>query len=107
MNADKNGKWVETLDISEELWKRIMQETLNGIVKLLGSVEKLMHNDGDEAGSNRSADNASIRRVEFHNRRRILGRRDPRNRGGHSGTCQKIVVWSRRDTAFSVHQSSC
>jgi AbiV family abortive infection protein len=49
MLKDKNGKWVETLEITEELWKKIMQETLNGIIKLLDSVEKLLQNGGNEA----------------------------------------------------------
>ena len=49
MLKDKHGKWVETLDVTEEVWKNIMQETLNGIVKLLDSAEKLLQNDGDKA----------------------------------------------------------
>lgn len=44
------------------------------------------HDDGDEARSNRSSDNASIRRVELHDRRRLLGRRNPWGRGRHSRT---------------------
>jgi AbiV family abortive infection protein len=45
----KDGKWVETLEITEELWKRMMQETLNGIFGLLDSVERLLQNGGNEA----------------------------------------------------------
>jgi len=46
---DAKGKWVEDLEISEELWKTIMQETLSGVIALTKSVEKLLSNGGDTA----------------------------------------------------------
>lgn len=49
MLKDKNGKWVETLEITEDLWKKMMQETLNGVFKLLDSAEKHLDNGGNEA----------------------------------------------------------
>jgi len=48
MLKDKNGKWVELLEITEDLWKRSIQETLNGVLKLLESAEKLLDNGGNE-----------------------------------------------------------
>lgn len=49
MLKDKDGKWVENLEIAEELWKRTIEETLHGTVRLLQSAEKLLEGGGDEA----------------------------------------------------------
>jgi AbiV family abortive infection protein len=49
MLKDKNGKWVETLEVTEELWIKMMQETLNGILMILDSVEKLLKTGGNSA----------------------------------------------------------
>jgi len=49
MLKDKNGNWVEILQISEELWRKIVQETLNGVFKLLDSAEILLDNEGNKA----------------------------------------------------------
>jgi hypothetical protein len=47
MLKDEKNKWVEELEISEDLWKKIMHETLSGILALVDSVEKLLNNGGD------------------------------------------------------------
>ena len=47
MLKGKDGKWVENLELVEELWKQIMQETLNDIFALIDSVEKLLKNGGN------------------------------------------------------------
>ena len=44
---DSKNRWVEDLELSEELWKSMMHETLSGILALLDSVEKLLNNGGD------------------------------------------------------------
>lgn len=44
---DANGKWVEELPISIELWMRIMNETRQGVLALLDSAQKLLENKGD------------------------------------------------------------
>jgi len=46
---NKKGRWVEILEITEELWKKMMQETLFGVIELLNSAEKLLQNGGSEA----------------------------------------------------------
>ena len=46
---DKNGKWVEYLEITEDLWKKTIQETLFGILKMLESAERLLQSEGHEA----------------------------------------------------------
>lgn len=43
------NKWVQFLEIPEDLWKKIMQETLNGILVLLDSSKKLLSNNGNQA----------------------------------------------------------
>lgn len=48
MLKDKKG-WVKILEINEKLWKEMMQATLQGIIKLLESVERLLNNGGNEA----------------------------------------------------------
>lgn len=47
MLKDARGKWVEYLSINEALWRTMMQETLNGVIALIDSVEKLLNNSGD------------------------------------------------------------
>ena len=37
------------LEIKEELWQKSIQETLNGVIMLLNSAEKLLENGGNEA----------------------------------------------------------
>jgi len=49
MLKDKNGNWVRILEITEELWKKMMQETLNGVIKLLESAQRLLDSGGNEA----------------------------------------------------------
>ena len=49
MLKDKNRKSVKNREITEELWKRSIQETLKGIMKMLDSAEKLLQSGGDEA----------------------------------------------------------
>jgi AbiV family abortive infection protein len=49
MLKDKKGRWVKILEINEKLWKEMMQETLQGIIKLLESVDRLLNNGGNEA----------------------------------------------------------
>jgi len=49
MLKDARGRWVEELEISEALWRTMMQETLNGVLALTDSVEKLLNNGGDAA----------------------------------------------------------
>jgi len=49
MLKDKKGKWVKILEITDELWKKMMQETLAGVFKLLESADKLLDNGGNEA----------------------------------------------------------
>jgi len=49
MLKDKKGNWVEILKIPEELCKKIVQETLKGILRLLDSAQILLDNGGDEA----------------------------------------------------------
>jgi AbiV family abortive infection protein len=45
-----NGKgWIEFLELTEDLWKKIMQETLNGILTLLDSSRILLINNGNES----------------------------------------------------------
>jgi AbiV family abortive infection protein len=46
MLKDKNGNWVEYLEITEELWKKCIQETLQRVKKLLESAETLLDNGG-------------------------------------------------------------
>jgi AbiV family abortive infection protein len=46
MLKDNKNRWVEELEISEDLWIKTMQETLNGIFALIDSVEKLLQNGG-------------------------------------------------------------
>ncbi len=48
MLKDKKG-WVRVLEITEELWKKMTQETLHGVVKMLESAERLLENGGNEA----------------------------------------------------------
>ena len=45
---DNNGNWVVSLEITEELWMKLMQETLSGVIRLLESCEKLLANGGSE-----------------------------------------------------------
>lgn len=49
MLKDKNGDWVKILVITEELWKKIMKETLQRILRLLESAEILLDNGGNGA----------------------------------------------------------
>ncbi len=46
---NQKGKWVKYLEIPEELWKRCIQETNDGIWTLLESAKKLLESGGDEA----------------------------------------------------------
>jgi len=45
----KDGHWVENLVITEELWKKIMKETLQRVLRLLESAEILLDNGGNGA----------------------------------------------------------
>jgi AbiV family abortive infection protein len=45
----QGNDWVMTLPISEELWKKAMQESQNRILTLLDSSEKLLDNGGNSA----------------------------------------------------------
>jgi AbiV family abortive infection protein len=49
MLKDKNGKWVKILELTEDLWKKTIQEIPKGILRLLESAEKLLDNGGNEA----------------------------------------------------------
>lgn len=49
MLKDAKGKWVVEFEISEALWRTMMQETLNGVNALIDSAEKLLKNGGDAA----------------------------------------------------------
>ncbi len=49
MLKDDKGDWVEILEITEEVWKKCIQETLQGVLELLESAEKLLDNGGNEA----------------------------------------------------------
>ncbi len=49
MLKDEKGNWVKILEIPEELWKKIMQETLHGVLELLDSAEILLDHGGNEA----------------------------------------------------------
>ena len=49
MLKDEKGHWVEILEIGEELRKRIIEETLQGILRLLESAEKLLNSEGNVA----------------------------------------------------------
>jgi AbiV family abortive infection protein len=44
-----NRHWVESLAITEDLWKQLMQVALNGIIRLLDASDKLLLNGGSEA----------------------------------------------------------
>ena len=46
---NQKGKWVEYLEITEELWQSCIQETLDGIWTLLESAERLLESGGNEA----------------------------------------------------------
>jgi AbiV family abortive infection protein len=46
---NQKGKWVKYLEITEELWKKCIQETLFGILKMLESAERLLQSGGHEA----------------------------------------------------------
>jgi AbiV family abortive infection protein len=49
MLKKKSQKKPEFMEISDKLWKKLMGETLQGILKLLGSAEILLENGGNEA----------------------------------------------------------
>ncbi len=49
MLINQKGKWVEFLEITEELWKRCIRETLDGIWTLLESAERLLESGGNDA----------------------------------------------------------
>lgn len=49
MLKDKNGDWVKILEITEELWKSVIKEIPQGILRLLESSERLLDNGGNEA----------------------------------------------------------
>lgn len=50
MLKDKNGNWVESLEITEKLWKEMMKEIIiRKIPKLLDCSENLLHNGADES----------------------------------------------------------
>jgi len=44
----ENGEWIKILGITEDLWKRIMQKTLEGVFRFLESTEILLDNEGNE-----------------------------------------------------------
>jgi AbiV family abortive infection protein len=46
---DKNDNWVKKLPITEDLWKKTMQETRNRILRLLNAAEKFLDVAIDEA----------------------------------------------------------
>jgi hypothetical protein len=47
---DKKGKWVENLEVTEKLWKEMMEEIITRrIPKLLDCAERLLHDGGDES----------------------------------------------------------
>ena len=46
---DKDNRWVKYLELSEELWKKIVQETFFGILKMLECAERLLESEGHEA----------------------------------------------------------
>lgn len=46
---NQKGKWVDYLEITEELWQKCIEETLHGIWTLLDSAERLLESGGDEA----------------------------------------------------------
>lgn len=43
------NSWIKILEITEELWKKTMQETLTNVLKLLDASKKLLDIEGDEA----------------------------------------------------------
>ena len=48
MLKGKKRRKVEILEITEELWKRSITETLHGVLELLESAEKLLDNGGNK-----------------------------------------------------------
>jgi hypothetical protein len=49
MLKDKNEKLCKNREITEELWKISIQETRNGIIRMLESADKLLQSGGNEA----------------------------------------------------------
>jgi AbiV family abortive infection protein len=49
MLKDKKGNWVETIEVTEDLWKTTIKETRNGVLKLLEDARKLLNCGGNEA----------------------------------------------------------
>jgi AbiV family abortive infection protein len=46
---DENGKWPKILWITEDLWKKTIDKTIHGVLRLLESAEILLDNGGNEA----------------------------------------------------------